>query len=231
MNLEYLIFNLIIITGPILSIIFYPKIIKPKLFPTSISIISTAAFFIIWDILVTGYFWEFNPNFILGIYFINIPVEELLFFFTVPLSCLLIFVNLKIKSDQNIILYKNLQNYLSIVALLIGAYFFILGKIYTSLVLILLGFLIFIDYYITKTKLLFNKSYYKFFLFIILLTLLFNYYLTVRPVVIYNQSVKTNINIFTIPIEDFIYSFILLSLTAILYLNFKNKTFKFKKTD
>jgi len=42
--------------------------------------------FIPFDMLVTGSFWHFNPEYILGIYLFNLPVEEILFFIVVSYS-------------------------------------------------------------------------------------------------------------------------------------------------
>ncbi len=49
------------------------------------------------------------------------------------------------------------------------------------------------------------------------LTLIFNYYLTSRPVVFYNTEVNLNLRILTIPIEDFFYSFSLISIVVMSY--------------
>jgi len=68
-----------------------------------------------------------------------------------------------------------------------------------------------------KTNL-FNKYYFYYFLSIVFfLTFFFNGYLTARPIVIYNNLLKTNINIFTIPIEDFIYGLALISFVVIIF--------------
>lgn len=51
-----------------------------------------ATIFIAWDhwFTVIG-IWEFNPRYILGIYFLELPVEEWAFFFIVPYSCVFIY--------------------------------------------------------------------------------------------------------------------------------------------
>jgi lycopene cyclase domain-containing protein len=52
------------------------------------SILITSVPFIIWDIIVTDIgHWHFNPDFIQGWFFFNLPVEEVLFFFVVPFCC------------------------------------------------------------------------------------------------------------------------------------------------
>ena len=56
-----------------------------------IGILIVASVFIAGDELFTQWkVWGFNPNYILGIYFGNLPLEEVLFFIIVPYNCLFI---------------------------------------------------------------------------------------------------------------------------------------------
>src|ERR1700741_1031957 len=59
------------------------------LFP---GILASAAFFITWDILFTKYgIWSFNPDYVLGLFILRLPIEEWLFFIVVPFSCIFIY--------------------------------------------------------------------------------------------------------------------------------------------
>jgi lycopene cyclase domain-containing protein len=60
-----------------------------------------------------------------------------------------------------------------------------------------------------KDSLLEQKRFWLFLGITLGLTLIFNGYLTWRPVVIYNLKLKTNLLIWTVPMEDFIYGLIL----------------------
>ena len=61
------------------------------------------------------------------------------------------------------------------------------------------------------------------FIFIFLLTTVFNLYLTARPIVIYNEALKTNLNLWTIPLEDYILGLSLISLNCILFTKLNNR--------
>ncbi len=48
-----------------------------------------ALIFLSWDILFTYHgHWNFNPDKVLGIYFLGLPIEEILFFFCIPYACI-----------------------------------------------------------------------------------------------------------------------------------------------
>ena len=84
----YLLVDLSAILVPFLYS-FHPKINFHKkwkiFFP---ALLFTATIFIIWDIIFTNAgVWEFNNRYLMGYYFFNIPVEEILFFICIPYAC------------------------------------------------------------------------------------------------------------------------------------------------
>jgi lycopene cyclase domain-containing protein len=213
---EYLIFNIIIISGP-LFLFFWRRdnIIRPSIKPLVISIFWVFIFFVIWDQLVVNYFWFFNSKYILGLFLLNLPVEEVLFFITVPFSCLFLWVNYKkLFKEKNI---SNFSSYLMFFTFILAVLLLFYGKIYSSSVLLVFFAVIILDLFL-KSHFFLKKSF-IFFIFLITngLTFIFNLYLTARPIVIYSELVKTNINIVTIPVEDFIFGMALVSLAVIIY--------------
>ena len=59
------------------------------LFP---GLVLTAALFIVWDIWFTNLgVWEFNTRYVLGVFYLDLPIEEWLFFLIVPFSSIFIY--------------------------------------------------------------------------------------------------------------------------------------------
>ena len=52
----------------------------------------TAMVFVIWDVWFTREgVWSFNPDYLIGVYILNLPIEEWMFFFVVPFACVFIY--------------------------------------------------------------------------------------------------------------------------------------------
>lgn len=188
-----------------------------------------ASVFVLWDIYFTGLgVWGFNPKYLSGNYFINLPVEEILFFICVPFSCVFtyhslnIFFNFSLKRTTE----KILVNFLSIALIATGICFY--SHLYTSVTFLSLAIFILLLKYIAKVNW-FPKV---FFVYTVLLIpfLIVNGILTGtgidQPVVWYNNSETLGIRILTIPIEDIFYGFELFLLNIYLYEVIKNREFK-----
>jgi lycopene cyclase domain-containing protein len=101
-------------------------------------------------------------------------------------------------------------------ALPAGIYFFSIGKQYTGLTLSFLFIANLVDQFL-KTNLLFDKRFYFYLLLIVIFTLIFNGYLTWRPVVTYGVGYQLDFRIITIPVEDFFYGISLLWMNTSLF--------------
>jgi lycopene cyclase domain-containing protein len=223
----YLLINIFIIAVPLL-LTFEKKIKYYQKFPALfISIIIVGGTYIVWDVIATlRGDWSFNPEHITGLKIFHLPLEEILFFVTVPYS--------------GIFLYETGKLYL-------GDKLFKIGKVYIYLMasLLLIISLVFIDQYYTFTVMLFsaiflimalllhskyailNSSlYWKWILFMYIPFFLVNYFLTSLPVVSYSPDAIWGIRITTIPFEDFFYSFSMLSFYLFVYLTVKKKWLK-----
>jgi lycopene cyclase domain-containing protein len=89
MKFEYFILLAVCFAGPMLlsfsgKIKFYQN--KSRLvYAVTIPLV----FFVIWDVIATyrGH-WSFNEKYITGLYFLNLPIEEVLFFIVIPFCAL-----------------------------------------------------------------------------------------------------------------------------------------------
>jgi lycopene cyclase domain-containing protein len=180
-----------------------------------IAIVIPAIPFLLWDALVTGSHWHFNPEYVSGIKIINLPIEEILFFITVPFACLFTWEMIirRAKEKQIDMQWLRLLLYLALPA---GVYFFSIGKQYTGLTLSFIFLANLVDQFL-KTNLLFDKRFYFYILLIFIFTLIFNGYLTWRPVVTYGVDYQLDFRIITIPVEDFFYGISLLWMNTSLY--------------
>ncbi len=171
------------------------------LFP---AIISSAIFFIAWDIWFTKIgVWKFNPDYILGIYILNLPIEEWLFFIVIPFACIFIYevMNYFVKKD----VLKNYTPLITIVLVIFLVAFSVIyaDRIYTFITFSLLAFFLLTHQYVIKSDYL--GKFYLAWLICIIPFLIVNGVLTAMPVLIYNNAENMAIRIITIPLEDFFY--------------------------
>jgi lycopene cyclase domain-containing protein len=184
-----------------------------------------ALFYIVWDFYFTAKgVWSFNEAYITGIKLYNLPLEEVLFFFIVPYSCIFIyacirayFPNLANKKTANLLL----------IALAVGL--FVTGiinieKYYTSWTFIFTGAFILIIYAVRKFFKSFDAASFLVSYAICLIPfLIVNGFLTAIPVVLYNDAENLGIRIYTIPFEDAFYGMLLVLMNIAIYEKVKNQ--------
>jgi lycopene cyclase domain-containing protein len=95
-------------------------------------------------------------------------------------------------------------------------------KEYTLLSLISVGLTLILDFSL-KTKIIFRKEFRIFWVIMFVMIFVVDGYLTARPVVLYGSEYFTGFRIFTIPIEDFLYGFSLITSNIILWEYFGRK--------
>jgi len=214
---EYLLLNLIILAGPLLMSFERQIHFVDKWRYAWPAIIMVSIPYLIWDSLVTGAHWWFNEKYTLDFRLAGLPMEEWLFFFTVPFAALFIWevIGFYYRRDRDIAVMRPLRHALYPLQLL-GLIFFAQGKEYTGLMLIFLGAAIIVDR-ILKTDLLLRTKFYIYLLTLIGVILVFNGYLTARPVVLYGEAYQLGWRIGTIPFEDFGYGISLVFWATILY--------------
>lgn len=183
------------------------------LFP---AILVNAAFFIVWDVLFTeAGIWGFNEAYLTGIYIFNLPLEEILFFITVPYACVFIYdvLNAYISKDL-------LKPYAKVIALTLIVVLpllavFNIGKLYTSITFVLLAIMHLVHLRYFSDRIL--GRFYLTYLVHLVPFLLVNGVLTYLPIVWYNDSYNLGLRIVTIPVEDSLYSMLMLLITISVY--------------
>lgn len=212
----YLLINIAIIFFPLIlsfdkNLKFYKKV--PYVLQ-SVAFISTA--YIVWDVIATKRGdWAFNPEHLIGINILGLPIEEILFFITVPYSCIFIYetVSFYIKEKK---LNFNGKLFLipAILIIILGIIFY--DQNYTFTVLIFVG-AFFIGAILFNESLLGSRNFWITMLISFLPFLIVNYFLTSIPVVTYNDTAFSGKRFITIPYEDFLYSFSMISLWILFY--------------
>ena len=200
---------------------FHPKI---KFYKTwkqfFIASVLVAFIFIIWDSVFTSlHVWSFNPRYVIGIYFLKLPVEEILFFICIPFSCVFTFFCLdkfynlawNDKTERNFVIVFFI--------VLVSTGLFFGGRLYTSITLITTAFVAVFFKFIFRVKW-FGKAI-SVYAILLVPFLIVNGILTgsglAEPVVIYNKTEIMNIRLFTIPVEDVFYGLELFLLNLGLY--------------
>ncbi|MCL6494809.1 MAG: lycopene cyclase domain-containing protein [Ignavibacterium sp.] len=212
----YLIINILIIFFPLVlsfdkNLTYYKKI--PRLI-FSILIVSTA--YIIWDSIATKRGdWAFNPEHLIGIYFFGLPLEEILFFITVPYSCVFIYETVKFYvKEKEIRLSKTIFGVIALLLLIIALVFNHQHYTFTVTIFTAIFFILSI---LIKPQLLNSYHYWLTMLISFVPFLIVNYFLTSIPVVTYNDAAFFGKRFITIPLEDFLYSFSMISLWILFY--------------
>ncbi|TAG99752.1 MAG: lycopene cyclase domain-containing protein [Sphingobacteriales bacterium] len=218
----YLLLNFITILFPLLlsfdkKVAFYKqwKYIFPSLFLTGILYLG-------WDYLFTiNQVWSFNPNYIVGTYFYDLPLEEILFFITVPFACIFIYQCLLayIKTDY----LAKVAPYINYVLLLFSL---VMLFIYPDRLYSLINFatlflvILFVQF---KPHFVPMGRFYLAYLVTLIPFYIINGLLTSIPVVSYNNLENMGFRVGSIPFEDHFYSMSLFLINILFYQYFKLK--------
>ena len=175
--------------------------------------------FILWDIYFTYLgVWGFNSEYHSSILVINLPLEEILFFFIIPFCCLFTYFVLK-KFDKFNLRYNHVVLRLfSLILLVIGLIFY--ERAYT-LSVCLLSALVMLN--ISYSKLKWNGYFFSTYIlislipFIIVNGILTGYLDVNTPPVWYNNAEIIGLRFLTIPVEDFLYNFVLMYINYMLF--------------
>lgn len=192
--------------------------------PFFLAIISVGLFFIIWDI----YFayqnvWGFNDDYLIGIRWFKLPLEEWLFFLLIPYASNFIHYSLEYFFPK-LELSKKATQGISIIlfAVSLGVFTWNLDKIYTAssfglFALLMLFQMLFQWKYARRFYLSFIVIYIPFFFVNSALTGSYSD----KPVVFYDDTENLGIRVGTMPLEDSFYCFSMLYGSVLLFEYFR----------
>jgi len=204
---------------------FHPRIKFYKYWKAFLpALLITALLFIIWDEIFTrDGIWGFNHKYIMRIYVLHLPIEEILFFLCIPYSCIFTYQCItalyqihwkRVPKNSSVVI-------IAVVLLLTGMLFF--TRLYTSFTFISLGLILLLANFILKIKWL-GK------LFLVYALLLIPFFVVngaltgtglQEPVVWYDVHQTLGIKMMTIPLEDIFYGFELIFINMLFFEYFK----------
>jgi lycopene cyclase domain-containing protein len=188
------------------------------------AIIPVAVFFIVWDVVFTVRgVWGFNESYFSGWSVFGLPVEEWLFFFTVPFACVFIYecLNFYIKRDL-------LAKAEPLITPLLVLTFFVVGFIffwhtYTATTFLLSGAFLLYHYLFEPASQ--RSRFYLAYLVVWIPFMIVNGVLTggftEAPVVIYNPDEYLGFRVGSVPFDDSIYNFLMLLGVVTLFERFR----------
>jgi lycopene cyclase domain-containing protein len=175
-----------------------------------------AAVFIPWDILKTAAgVWGFNLRRVGQFAFLGLPAGELLFFLVVPFSCLFIYEVVQAYFRERPVRVARWAWLLAAGGLGVLAVLF-RRQVYTLTVLAAAAAVLALAA-LWQPDLLASFRFWLAIALTYLPFLIFNGILTSVPLVVYNEAEIWGARVYTIPVEDFFYSFSLLGSAILVY--------------
>lgn len=175
--------------------------------------------FIPWDIWFTKVeVWWFHTDYVTGWFIVGLPIEEWLFFLIVPFACVFIYEALKyfVKTNPLIRSARYLVSVLAIIYAVLAFMYY--DNLYTGITAFLAALMAILlarknPKWLPDFLLMYAVSWVPFILINGALTGMF----TKNPVVNYNAAEIIGVRIFTIPVEDSIYNFLMLAIVLVIY--------------
>jgi lycopene cyclase domain-containing protein len=223
MSLTYLLINFAIISVPLLYTPDKRVGYYRRLPAVSFSILVVGFCYLLWDVLVTAQGeWSFNSRYLTGIEILNLPLEEIMFFITVPYSCLFIY---------EVVLYATKNSHFKIpngvviamIVLLTAASIAFYSQGYTMKALVSCAVFLAATLLLDRS-LIRSKQYWLWLVVCYIPFMIFNSVLTALPVVEYNSVAIWGVRFGTIPVEDFFYNYSMLSFYLLFYRMIRRET-------
>ena len=222
MEFSYLLINFLTIFFPIV-LSFDKRVAFFKswayVFP---GLLITGLLFLFWDYLFTIYgVWSFNPEYIIGIHILDLPIEEILFFITVPFACIFVYecLNYYVKPDLLRRFSSPISYFLIAFSILMLVLFY--DRVYTLITFGLLAAVLIITEFVVKSTIM--SRFYLAYLVSLIPFYIVNGLLTSIPIVMYNDAENIAFRVGTIPFEDHFYSLSMLLINILLFEYFRKR--------
>ena len=176
--------------------------------------------FVLWDMLYTSLgVWGFNPDYLIGWYIGNLPIEEILFFICIPYACIFSYhcANTYIKKNYFRPFQRKISVGISLLLLVMSCFY--VGNYYTLFAFLSAsGLILFLEFVARATWL---SRFYFVYILLQVPFLIVNGILTgtglKAPIVWYNEAHIIGVRILTIPFEDIFYGMAMLLSSVMIY--------------
>lgn len=216
MNWFYLVLNLCSFAIPFAFSFEKRASFYKKYFALIPGLVITATIFLIWDFWFTEIgIWKFNPDFVLGVEWVNLPFEEWMFFVLIPYSC--VFIHESMRYFFPVDPFQRFGKPIAILTIVFSIIMAVVfnDRYYTAVTFTLLAM------FLTLNLVVFRSWFLgRFFMTYVISLIPFgivNGLLTSMPVLIYNDLENCGLRIGTIPFEDFFYSMLMLLINITVY--------------
>lgn len=196
------------------------------------AILATAAVFIAWDVFFTHRgVWGFNPEYLTGVYLLNLPLEEWLFFICIPYACVFTYAALKEMPRGDFLepYARPITQALAAALLLVGMAN--LDRLYTGVTFIAAAIFLLLHLTVFKSSYL-GRFYLAYGIIFAFPFLIVNGILTGSfipgEVVWYDNAENLGFRVFTIPVEDFIYGLLLFLMNVTIYEKLLSRRMKYR---
>ncbi|WP_395804253.1 lycopene cyclase domain-containing protein [Daejeonella sp.] len=222
MEFSYLLINFLTIFFPIV-LSFDKRVAFFKswsfVFP---GLLITGLLFLFWDYLFTIYgVWSFNPEYIIGFHILDLPIEEILFFITVPFACVFVYecLNYYVKPDLLKRFSSPISYFLIVFSILMVFLFY--DRVYSLITFGLLAMVLIITEFVVKSTIM--SRFYLAYLVSLIPFYIVNGLLTSIPIVMYNDAENVAFRVGTIPFEDHFYSLSMLLINILFFEYFRKR--------
>lgn len=215
-ELTYYIFNLLVFL-PVLILSFVTDVKPHKHIRALLAgFLFVSVPFIVWDVwAVAAGHWGFNSTYVTSPRLFGLPIEEMLFFITVPFALIYVWgVVKKFIADRAVL---PLFAYLMFGIAGGASVFFLItqwsnGYTRSAMIASLIAIV-----FAAFSKIAYSLRFWIFQLVLLVLFIVFNGFLTSLPIITYGNDAIIGYKIFNIPLEDFFFNFAFINLFLLVF--------------